>query len=307
MGWFEDMELLVNVVEKGGLAAAGRKMNLSASTVTSRLKALEKRCKTQLFNRSTRSIALTESGKLLYDTALQVISNIYAVESRLTAREGHISENLRITAPYDFGQQYVSPALVEFSSLHPNITNTIYLSDKPFDLISSGVDLAIRYGNIPDSSIITRKISSNRRVLVASTGYIEKFGIPNNPDDLSKHKCLTLMINDEVMFNWRFNIKNKLVTIKIEPLMICDNGLLLRQLVLNGAGIASKSWLDVKSDVEKGRLVVLFSDCYIGFSRHDKKEVSLQFLYPPGKYRQPSATAFSDFFIDWFEKLGCVA
>lgn len=301
MGKLEDMALLVEVVEAGGLAAAGRRMNLSPATMTARLKVLEERYQTRLFNRSTRAIALTRAGEDFYHAALRVLEEMAQAESKLTQREGVLSGSLRISAPSDFGRQYLSPALLDFCRQHPEVRSSVYLSENLVDLIANRLDMSIRFGNLPDSNLVTRFIRPNYRVLVASKSYLESHQTPQHPDELHAHRCLVMEQRGTLMNEWRLEHMDVPATVRVTPAMVCDDGALLRQWVLAGAGIASKSWWDVKRDVEQGRLTVLFADSFIGFSRHDKKQVGLQFVYPQRRFQPLQVTAFSEFFINWLE------
>lgn len=301
MGKLEDMALLVEVVEAGGLAAAGRRMNLSPATMTARLKALEERYQTRLFNRSTRAIALTPAGEEFYHAALRVLEEMAQAESKLTQKEGVLSGSLRISAPSDFGRQYLSPALLDFCRLHPGVKSTVYLSENVVDLIASRLDMSIRFGNLPDSNLVTKFIRPNYRVLVASKSYLKAHGTPHHPDELHEHRCLAMEQRGTLMNEWRFDAQGETAIVRVTPDMVCDDGALLRQWVLAGAGIASKSWWDVKRDVEQGRLIVLFADSFIGFSRHDKKQVGLQFVYPQRRFQPQQVTTFSEFFIHWLD------
>ncbi len=301
MGKLEDMTLLVAVVEAGGLAAAGRRMNLSPATMTARLKALEERYQTRFFNRSTRAIALTRNGEEFYYAALRVLEEVELAESKLMQKEGILSGTLRIAAPSDFGRQYLSPALLDFSRQHPEVKSSLYLSEDVVDLISLRLDMSIRFGNLPDSNLVTKVIRQNYRVLVASAAYLAIHGEPQSAEDLSQHRCLVMERRGTLMNEWRFEFEGEEQRVRVTPAMVCDDGALLRQWVLAGAGIASKSWWDVKRDVEQGRLKVLLADSFIGFSRHDKKQVGLQFVYPQRRFQPVQVSMFSEFFINWLD------
>ncbi|MRT13255.1 LysR family transcriptional regulator [Enterobacteriaceae bacterium RIT711] len=301
MGKLEDMTLLVAVVDAGGLAAAGRRMNLSPATMTARLKALEERYQTRFFNRSTRAIALTRSGEEFYYAALRVLEEVELAESKLMQKEGILSGTLRIAAPSDFGRQYLSPALLDFSRQHPEVKSSLYLSEDVVDLISLRLDMSIRFGNLPDSNLVTKVIRQNYRVLVASPAYLLAHGEPHSVQDLAGHRCLVMERRGTLMNEWRFEAEGEMQSARVTPAMVCDDGALLRQWVLAGAGIASKSWWDVKRDVEQGRLKVLLADSFIGFSRHDKKQVGLQFVYPQRRFQPVQVSMFSEFFINWLD------
>ena len=301
MGKLEDMTLLVAVVDAGGLAAAGRRMNLSPATMTARLKAIEERYQTRFFNRSTRAIALTRSGEEFYYAALRVLEEVELAESKLMQKEGILSGTLRIAAPSDFGRQYLSPALLDFSRQHPEVKSSLYLSEDVVDLISLRLDMSIRFGNLPDSNLVTKVIRQNYRVLVASPAYLLAHGEPHSVQDLAGHRCLVMERRGTLMNEWRFEAEGEMQSARVTPAMVCDDGALLRQWVLAGAGIASKSWWDVKRDVEQGRLKVLLADSFIGFSRHDKQQVGLQFVYPQRRFQPLQVSMFSEFFINWLD------
>ena len=302
MGKLEDMALLVAVAEAGGLSAAGRRLSLSPATMTARLKAMEERYQTRLFHRSTRAITLTNAGEDFYHAARRVLEEARHAESLLTQKEGVLSGDIRLSAPSDFGRQYLSPAIVDFTRRHPEVTFSVYLGERVEDLVANRLDMSIRVGNLPDSSLAIRHIRPNHRVLVASTAYLAARGMPASPEALHHHRCLALERHGVVMNEWRFEEAGKEQVIRVTPAMVCDDGALLRQWALSGAGIAGKSWWDVKRDVEEGRLQVLFADRFTGFSPLDRKEVGLQFVFPQRKLQPPQVSAFMAFFIDWLEK-----
>ncbi|MDG0488801.1 LysR family transcriptional regulator [Klebsiella variicola] len=299
MGKLEDMALLVAVAEAGGLSAAGRRLSLSPATMTARLKAMEERYQTRLFHRSTRAITLTRAGEDFYHAARRVLEEARHAESLLTQKEGVLSGNVRLSAPSDFGRQYLSPAIVDFSRRHPEVTFSVFLGERVEDLVANRLDMSIRVGNLPDSSLAIRHIRPNHRVLVASEAYLATHGTPASLDELHHHRCLALERHGVVMNEWRFEEAGKERVVRVTPAMVCDDGALLRQWALSGAGIAGKSWWDVKRDVEEGRLQVLFAERFTGFSPLDRKEVGLQFVFPQRKLQPPQVSAFMAFFIDW--------
>lgn len=299
MGKLEDMALLVAVAEAGGLSAAGRRLSLSPATMTARLKAMEERYQTRLFHRSTRAITLTRAGEDFYHAARRVLEEARHAESLLTQKEGVLSGNIRLSAPSDFGRQYLSPAIVDFSRRHPEVTFSVFLGERVEDLVANRLDMSIRVGNLPDSSLAIRHIRPNHRVLVASEAYLATHGTPASLDELHHHRCLALERHGVVMNEWRFEEAGKGRVVRVTPAMVCDDGALLRQWALSGAGIAGKSWWDVKRDVEEGRLQVLFAERFTGFSPLDRKEVGLQFVFPQRKLQPPQVSAFMAFFIDW--------
>lgn len=298
MGKYEDMTFLVQIMECGSLSAAGKHLSLSNSAMSMRLKTLEDRYKTRIFNRTTRSLSLTRAGEDFYHCAIRVISEVQNAESILLKKD-IISGRLRISAPSDFGRQYLSIAIRKFNEIYPSIIISLFLTDTIIDLITNRLDVSIRYGNLPDCNLIRRVIKPNHRVLVASPDYIRTYGAPSNPEELFNHHCIILEQHGNLKNEWRFEGKDKPFILRIRPSLICNDGHLLREWAVRGVGIACKSWLDVKNDVEEQRLKIIMPDTFLGYSRSDDKEVGLQFIFPHNIFQPEHVIAFCDFFMEW--------
>ncbi|MEI8593668.1 LysR family transcriptional regulator [Photobacterium sp. Hal280] len=299
----DDMALFVQVVKSGGLAAAGRKLGLSPASMTARMNQLEHRYQTRLLNRNTRHISMTEAGYRFYEACLRVVEEVEAAEAVFMQCEAELSGSLRITAPSDFGRQYVAPALAAFSEAHPKVAPHLYLTDGMVKLVDEGIDIAIRLGNLPDSNLIAKALVQNRRVVCASPAYLAKAGHPAHPDDLRHHRCLVMEWAGQVMNAWHFVTDKGPMTVDVEPAMICTDGALVRQWAVEGCGIAMKSWWDVRQDVLDGRLQVLFDDQVRGLSLSDTESVALQLVYPGRKFQPRQVIAFAQFLMDWMEKM----
>ncbi|MEL7226296.1 MAG: LysR family transcriptional regulator, partial [Cyanobacteria bacterium J06576_12] len=268
MAKIDDIALFVQIVKAGGLAAAGRQLGLSPASMTARLKAIESHYDTRLLNRSTRSISLTEAGQQFYEACLRVLAAVTEAESILQAGQKTFSGSLRITAPSDFGRQFVAPALAQFVCEHPEVTPYLFLSENIVNLIAEGFDIGVRLGNLPDSSLMMRSLSlSNRRVLCASPIYLKEHGMPTCPQDLSHHRCLVMERLGEQLNQWNFSSKSHpadSTTIKVHAALIGSDGALIRQWAIAGAGIALKSWWDVTQDISDGRLVTVLDNYIAG-------------------------------------------
>lgn len=299
MSKIDDMELFVRIVKVGGLAAAGRQLGLSPASMTTRLKSLETHYNTRLLNRSTRSLSLTDTGHRFYEACLRVLAEVAEAEASIQEDKG-FSGLLRVTATSDFGRQFVAPALAEFVREHPAVRSYLHLSDGVVNLVEEGFDLGVRFGNLPDSSLLMRSLTrDNRRVLCASPSYLREYGIPQQPDDLAQHLCLVMERLGEQLNQWHFRTKRVKVTIKVHATMSSNDGALIRQWTLAGAGIALKSIWDIKHDLEDGRLVTLLDDYILGFQERDDKEVGMQLLYPSRKYLPRQVSGFIDYFFDY--------
>ncbi|MCS5946377.1 substrate binding domain-containing protein [Klebsiella variicola subsp. variicola] len=225
-----------------------------------------------------------------------VLEEARHAESLLTQKEGVLSGNIRLSAPSDFGRQYLSPAIVDFSRRHPEVTFSVFLGERVEDLVANRLDMSIRVGNLPDSSLAIRHIRPNHRVLVASEAYLATHGTPAALDELHHHRCLALERHGVVMNEWRFEEAGKERVVRVTPAMVCDDGALLRQWALSGAGIAGKSWWDVKRDVEGGTASGAICRALHRIQPLDRKEVGLQFVFPQRKLQPPQVSAFMAFF-----------
>ncbi len=292
MAKIDDMQLFVHVVRSGGLAAAGRKIGLSPASMTARINQLENHYQTRLLIRNTRSIKLTEAGEHFFQGCLRVIAEIDAAEQSIQLSKSTLSGSLKITAPSDFGKQFVAPAIAKFVAQNPQVKPHLHLTDGLVNLVEEGIDIAIRFGNLPDSNLISRMIKANKRVLCASAEYLKIHGQPLQPSDLLNHRCLVMERLGQSMHDWHFKDE----VIRVPVAMSSSDGAVIRQWAINGAGIALKSMVDINDDLTKGNLVTLLDDYILGFSNKDKQQIGLQFLYPSRQFQPRQVAAFMDFF-----------
>lgn len=296
MSKIDNMELFVQVVKTGGLAAAGRQIGLSPASMTARINALEKHYNTRLLNRSTRKISLTDAGQRFYAACLRVLAEVEGAEALLQNDKEALSGQLRVTATSDFGRQFVAPALSEFVNLHSEVIPYLHLTDSVMNLVEHGFDLGVRFGNLPDSNLIVRRLADNYRVLVASPDYLKQHGIPEKPKDLVQHRCLVMERLGEPLNEWRFRSDDGHQTIKVHPALVSNDGAIMRQWAFLGAGIAYKSIWDVKSDLETGKLVSILEDFVLGFQHSDNKKTGLQLIYSSRQYLPRQVAGFIEFF-----------
>ncbi len=296
MSKIDDMALFVQVVKAGGLAAAGRQIGLSPASMTARVNALEEHYNTRLLQRTTRRISLTDAGQRFYNACLRVLEEVKQAEAALQSNKESLSGQLRVTAPSDFGRQYVVPALSDFVSQHPAVTPYLHLSDGVVNLIENGYDLGIRYGNLPDSDLIVRDLAVNHRVLIASPNYLKKYGVPKHPNDLKEHQCLVGERLGEPLNKWQFKVKDEQLIIKVKPAFSCNDSSIVRLWALADKGIAYKSIWDVQQDIEKGDLQTILDDFVFGFITGDNEKTGLQIVYPNRRYLPVQVAGFIKFF-----------
>ena len=291
-----DIALFVAVVKAGGLAAAGRVLGLSPASMTARINALEQRYQTRLLQRTTRSISLTDKGQRFYQACLRVEEEMRYAEALLSDDPVVLGGRLRVTAPSDFGRQYIAPAISDFCSLHPEVLPHLNLNDSVENLVDQNFDLAVRFGNLPDSNLVARPLAVNRRVLVASPDYLKRYGEPLQPLELLQHRCLVLERQGERLHNWQFQTpEGELQKVKVPVALSSNDGAVIRDWALAGAGIAFKSAWDVRDDIYKGRLQRILDHQVIGFFNGDQETIGLQLVYPDRRYLPRQVQKFSDF------------
>ncbi|MDX2289121.1 MAG: LysR family transcriptional regulator [Hyphomicrobiaceae bacterium] len=190
MDRLREMEVFVGIAEAGSFAGAGRRLNMSPPAVTRAVAALEDRLGARLLSRTTRSLSLTETGQRFLETARRVLAELDHAEREITGEATTPSGHLTMTASVTFGRMALAPIVCDFLAAHPRITVSLVLLDRVVSLVEEGIDVGFRIGDLPDSTIIARRVGEVRRVLVASPGYLAKRGEPQRPSDLSAHSFI---------------------------------------------------------------------------------------------------------------------
>ena len=187
------MEIFVRIVEAGSMTAAAGVLDASLTSVVRSLATLERALGTRLLNRTTRRIALTDEGREYFQRCRQVLAEIEAAESLLTARQAKPAGRLAITAPVMFGRLHVGPLVADFLAANPALHIELMLFDRVVDLLDEGMDAAIRIGHLRDSSLVAVPLGTTRRVICASPDYLRREGMPERPADLARHRCLQFL------------------------------------------------------------------------------------------------------------------
>ena len=269
----DNLALFLRIVEKGGLAPAGRELGLSAATVSERLVALEKYYGAALLHRTTRAISLTDEGRLLVQGARRLLAEADELEALVRLGVDKISGPIRLSAPIDLGRSYLVPILDAFLAEHPEVTIDLNLTDGYVDLVGQGQDLAIRYGELADSSLRLKRLGENRRVVCASPAYLKNKGLPQHPNDLAHHECILMRFGLTIDRDWPFLVDGKERSVVVRGHRIANDGGLVRDWCRNGYGVARKSFWDVEADLKAGTLVELLQEFSAG-------STGLQIVYP---------------------------
>ncbi len=192
MDKLKQLETFVAVTLRGSLTAAANAEGVAPAVIGRRLDALEARLGVKLIMRTTRRITLTHEGSAFLEDCQRLLTDLSNAEASVSAGGVKASGHLRITAPAGFGRAYVAPLVPQFRELHPDVTITLNLSDRVVDIAGEGFDCAVRVGDMPDSSLVSVRLADNRRLCVATPGYLKMHGRPRLPQDLVRFDCLTL-------------------------------------------------------------------------------------------------------------------
>ena len=190
MDRFHELRVFVAVADCGGLAKAASVIHSSPPAVTRTLASLEERLGVRLFDRTTRSLRLTEPCMKFLDEARRILGDLEAAEQEMAGQSNIVSGNLTLTTSLTFGRAMLQPVVSDFIDAHPHITVSLLLFDRVVDLIDEGFDLAVRIANLPDSSLVSRHVGDVRRMLVASPAYLSRHGSPKTLEDLKSHAVI---------------------------------------------------------------------------------------------------------------------
>ena len=255
---FDDLQLFVRAADLGSLSAAARVMDLSAAVASVALKRIEQHLGARLLARSTRSLRLTAEGESFLEYARAALGSLDEGRRLLASGQDQVSGVLQLSAPSDLGRNLLLPWLDDFQREHPRLTVRLLLGDHIADLFKQPVDIALRYGEPEDSSLVALPVAAdNRRVLCASPDYLARHGEPHQLEQLAQHNCLLYMLGTRVHDRWCFHDGKREVSLTVSGDRFSDDADVVRRWAVAGAGIAYKSWMDVSTDVLAGRLKIL--------------------------------------------------
>jgi DNA-binding transcriptional LysR family regulator len=296
MDRWSEFELFVHTAETGSLSKAAELLDISNATASRCLASLERRLGARLVERTTRHLALTHVGEDFYRRCKSVLADMKEAEAAVNAVAFSPSGTLRITSSLSFCMKHVAPLLPEFTRLYPNIDVHLISANRYFDLIDSGVDVAIRTKEFEsDSSITVRKLAETRRILAASPSYLARNGTPRTVDDLARHKLL-LYTHAYKPNELRFTRGGEHRMIRVKNLLESNDGQILRAAALEGLGILIQPNYIVYDDVVSGRLVPLLDDW-------DLPRLSVNIAFQNRKHLPAKVRAFVDFITAHFREM----
>ena len=252
------LEVFARVAGTGSLSAAARALGMSQTMVTKHIAALESRLGVKLFHRTTRRLSITEAGRNYLESSARILAEIEAADAAVAADRVEPRGLLRLNAPVSFGARQIAPLLAEFAQRHPRVTVELGLNDRLVDLVEEGWDLAIRIGNLSNSSLIARRIAPCRIVVCAAPSYLRARGTPRTVASLAEHNCLGYTLSQRTPIDrWVFGAD---VGVQISGNLRANNGDALRAAAIAGQGIIHQPTFIVADDIREGRLVALALD-----------------------------------------------
>lgn len=250
MSRFDDLEVFSKIVAEGSMSAAAREMGLSPAVISKRMQRLEERLGTRLLNRTTRKISLTEAGEGYYGRIIAILAGLEDAEAFVEQRSSAALGLLKISAPTSFARMHIAPHLAKFLRANPGLTISLDVSDDYVDIVAGGFDLAIRIGDLPDSTLVARKLAPVRRILCATPKYLEKAGAPQQLGDLDSHA----LIAPHNQGPWKLEGDEGSVTYRPQSTLLTNSSEVVRETVLSGMGIALRSTWDIGPELDRGNL-----------------------------------------------------
>lgn len=293
MDAFSDLAFFALLNQQGSLAATAQHMGLTPPAVSRRLAALEARLGVRLMHRSTRRISLTPEGEVYLLEGARVLAALQALEQRV----GHAQEQprglIRLAATLGFGRQKLAPALAAFAARYPEVGIQLVLTDRPVNLVEQGFDAAIRFGELPDSRLVARRLLRNTRMLCAAPGYLAQAGTPTRPSELPRHACIVLRESDDTYGTWHLVRGQRHESIKVRGPLTTNDGETATAWALAGCGIVLRSDWDVAPHLAAGRLVRLLPEW-------QAPNADVHFVHPAAAVLPAKLRVLRDFLCQWF-------
>ncbi|RNF82046.1 LysR family transcriptional regulator [Montanilutibacter psychrotolerans] len=294
MDRIDDIALFLRVLDLGSISAAARSLDLSVAVASQRLQRLERDLNVRLLHRTTRQLHPTPEGLLLAEQGRGLVEELEALTDGLRKAGCSIAGTLRVSMSSTFGKLYISPLLPEFLARHPAVRVSVDLNDQKVDLISAGLDLAIRIGSLDDSTLVARHLAINRRVLCASPDYLRRHGAPATPAELENHQCVLLLGNQGRLDTWRMHDRaGREAVVRVTGRIESNQGELVRDASVAGLGISLHSTWHVAADLRAGRLQVVLPDWKL-------PDTTITALMPQRRLVPPRVRAFVDFLAEKF-------
>ena len=287
------MEMFINVVDLQGFSAAANRLGISRALVSKQIIRLEERLGARLLNRTTRRVSVTEVGEAYYERCKRVLSEVEDADMLVEQLHSEPRGTLKVSAPMSFGVAHAGPAVSDFLSLYGDLSISLTLNDRFTDLIEEGFDVAIRIAQSADTSLVARRLAPVRCVMIATPAYLAANGVPQQPQDLRGHKCLSYIYLASGQ-EWPMFGPNGATSVKVSGPLKANNGEVLVNAVLRNLGIGLLPYFLVGGEIETGKLVTVLD-------RYRLPELSVFAVSPPNRYPARKVQAFVSFLAERFE------
>jgi DNA-binding transcriptional LysR family regulator len=280
------MRVLVRIADTGGFAEAARQLHLSPPAVTRAVAALEDMIGARLLTRTTRFVKLTELGHRYVDDCRRILAEIEEAEAAAAGSYARPKGLITVTASVLFGQNYVMPIMTEFLDAYPEVTGRLLFLDRVTNLVDEGIDVAVRIGQLPDSSYSAIRVGSVRRVICGAPSYFERHGVPQHPSDLPNHRAIAAT-SAWSSLDWRFGGEEKAVA-HMRPALFCNSNEGAISAARFGWGLTRVLSYQIGPDLMSGALQTVLED-------HEEEALPVHVVHPEGRNASAKVRAFVDF------------
>jgi DNA-binding transcriptional LysR family regulator len=285
----QDLRIFVRVAALQNLSAVGTELNLTPGTISKRIQALEDEMAVRLFDRTTRSIRITEEGTMFLGAAERMLGELDQVQASVGEKLATPKGRIKLSAPASIGS-FMAPALSAFLRAYPDVEVHADLTDRVVNLQEEGYDVALRMGVLLDSTLKAKRLTADHQIVVASPGFLSTNNLPEVPDDLLAAKCLVLGDAN----GWTFQVGDAQEVVRVSGPLRSDNGELLHQAALDGHGFVRLSALRARQDIKAGLLVRVLAAYEV------TENAAIWAVYPGSKHQMPKLRVLLDFLGQWF-------
>jgi DNA-binding transcriptional LysR family regulator len=281
MDRWQAMRIFVRVAETGSFAETARQMNMSAPAVTRSVAGLEELIGTRLLVRTTRSVKLTEAGRVYVDDCRRILADIQEAEASAAGSYATPTGTLAVTASLLFGQMYVMPIITEYLDTYPEMASRTLFLDRPVNIVEEGVDVAVRIGHLPDSGFTAVKVGTVRRVICGSPDYFEKHGIPITPADLKRHR-IAASTSAWASPDWKFANDHR---VTVDPALDCNTNDAAIAAAVSGWGLTRVLSYQIGPALIAGDLQIVLAE-------HEQPPLPVHVIYPEGRHAPAKVRSF---------------
>ena len=287
MDTVDGMKTFVAVARQKSFTAGAKSLGMSTKLASKYIRQLEEKLDAQLFHRTTRSVTLTDTGKVYFDRCIPLLDQFDELEGMVQESQSELAGHIKVTAPTGFGSSKLLEALRPFQIAHPKVVIDLHLSDHYVDVVRDGFDLAIRFGELKDSSLIARKLTNMRLVVFASPSYIAEHGKPIHPIDLKTHNCLLQQARSHER-GWPFLVNGELMEVRVQGTFQANSPLAVAQVAANSLGVGMCPYYTVEPFLKAGVLQLLLEG-------YEARTLILSAVYPPNQHLTARVRSLIDF------------